>query len=215
MKRLVSIILGMMILILPVAVFAESVAIGEVLADKMPSWAAGQEANIADMVKAEYEAQKAAGFNLGNPEDAIQGWNDVVVRQFFKGGDNKGNPWGWGATGYVGFIMAAKDAKRAYTLKNEMLDAWSALGHFDNVGYPISNQFEEDGKLYQNFSKGYIVCAVDDSTTAELKEGVKEPAAEQKTADDSNPKTGDGSIIGYFAISLAGLTGITLLKKRK
>lgn len=215
MKRFVSIILVMMVLILPVAIFAESVAIGEILADKMPSWAAGQEASYADMVKAEYEAQKTAGFNLGNPEDAIQGWNDVVVRQLFKGGDNKGNPWGWGATGYVGFIMVAKDAKQAYTLKNEMLDAWSALGHFDNVGYPTSNQFEEGGKIYQNFSKGYIVCAVDDSTTAELKEGIKEPTAEQKTEDASNPKTGDISMIEYTAMSLAGLAGITLLKKRK
>ncbi len=216
MKRIISIILALSVFILPTLAFADSVAVGDFIPDKMPSWAAGQEAKIAEMVIAEYEAQKAAGFNLGNPEDAIQSWNDVVARQLFKGGDNKGNPWGWGATGYVGFIMVSKDAKQAYTLKNEMLDAWAALGHFDSVGAPTSNQFEENGKIYQNFSKGYIVCDAGDSTTAELKEGVKQQvASEQKAADALNPKTGDASMIGYVVLSLVGLAGVTLVKKRK
>ncbi len=212
MKRAISILLVVFILALPIISLAEdAVEVGDVKADSMPAWTSGSESDISAKVIAEYQAQQTAGFDLGTPQDEIQGWNDVVVRQFFKNGDNKGNPWGWGATGYVGFIMYSEGASQAYTLKNEMLDAWAALGHFDSVGYPTSNQFEENGKIYQNFSKGYLVCDVDDSTTAELMTGTKEQAQSEAT----NPQTGDTGAAAYAIFALVGSAGAFLAAKKK
>ncbi|MHB8962715.1 MAG: hypothetical protein ACYC5K_06130, partial [Saccharofermentanales bacterium] len=122
MKKLISTILIALFLVVPTLVFAEETfELGAIKAgaDAMPTWAAGSETSISQYVIAEYNAQTAAGFDLGAVKDEVQGWNGVVARQLFVNGDNKGSPWGWGATGFLGAIMVSEGATRAFTLKNE------------------------------------------------------------------------------------------------
>ena len=214
MKKILLVLLVISLMTLPAFVFAEdTVEVGDMKMDAMPAWAVGNETAISAKIIAEYQNQADDGFDLGTPQDEVQGWNDAVVRQFFKFGDNTGSPWGWGATGAVGFIMY-REGDNAYTLKNEMLDAWSALGHFDSVGYPTSNKFEEGGKIYQNFSMGYIVCDVDDSTSAELMTGTITPTPEEDDESES-PSTGDIGVMIPMVIGLLSISGVAAIRKKK
>ena len=152
--------------------YKSAVPVGEmssVPAD-IAAWAVGDEADISAKILAEFDAQADAGFDFGGAWQAVKSWDGQVMFQPFNGGSNEGNLWGWGTVGDVvvgaGFIMYSEGASQAYSLINEMSEAWGNGGHWNTVGYPVGNQFEYEGMLYQNFSKGYMACEPGDSSTA-------------------------------------------------
>lgn len=194
---------------------------------EIAEWAVGNESEISDMISDEFDAQATEGFDFGEPWQVIKSWDGQVMYQPFNGGSNTGNLWGWGTVGGVvvgaGFIMYSDGADQAYSLINEMSEAWGAKGHWNNVGYPIGNQFEHEGMIYQNFSKGYIVCEPGDSETAVLHAGeffdiTSEPSEETSSEVISSPSTNDavsgmGMIIPTL-IGLAGASGLIIRKRR-
>jgi LPXTG-motif cell wall-anchored protein len=192
------------------------------------AWAVGKEADVAEKITAEFNAKATSGFDFGGPWQAVKQWEGVVMFQPFNGGDNEGNLWGWGTVNNVkigaGFIMYSEGAEQAYSLINEMSEAWGNLGHFNAVGYPIENQFVYEGKIYQNFSKGYMVITPGDSSTAVLHadeyfeiDDETSSTDSSEDPDDESPETGDAVTAGLVLSALVGLAGaaaITVKRKR-
>ena len=235
MKKLFSMFLVFSLVMVFAFSFASAAELGEIAAGEMPTWAAGIESNVAAKIVDEYDAQADAGFDFGTPWQAVKTWDNYVAFQPFNGGDNEGNLWNWGMVGEekvgAGFIMYSEGADRAYSLINEMSEAWGALGHWGAVGYPVSNQFMKDGKIYQNFSLGYLEITPGDSSTAVLNSGsmaepTPEPTATEApsatdvptatTAPDDTEAPGDAGSIGFILMgSLAALAGTAVFKGKK
>ena len=191
------------------------------------AWAVGKEADVAAMIQAEFDAKAAADFDFGGAWQPVKQWEGVVMFQPFNGGDNEGNLWGWGTVNNVkigaGFIMYSEGASQAYSLINEMSEAWGNLGHFNAIGYPIGNQFEHEGMIYQNFSKGYMVITPGDSSTAVLhageffavEDGSSSEVSSEEPDDNESPETSDGVSAGLLLSALLGLAGAATVTARK
>ena len=136
-----------------------------------------------------YKNQQYAGFNLGKPhtEYGIKTWDGVVdgvMYQVFWYGDNPVcAPWNMN----TGFIMQAAPDKNAYALKGDMLNVWfSGVGnHFAGAGAPDGDEFEMNGKVYQQFVNGYISFTKGDPSTAVYTEG-KAPTPVPETVGVAN-----------------------------
>ncbi len=232
MKRTAVFLLVVLVMVLSICASSMAATLGAIAPGEIPAWAVGQETEITNKIVAEFNAQASAGFDFGTPWQDVKGWENVIVFQPFNGGDNQGNLWGWGTVDSVvvgaGFIMLSEGADRAYSLINEMSEAWGNLGHFGVVGYPTSNQFEVDGKIYQNFSLCYLECDPGNSASAVVHAGevkvnpadetpteapTSEPTAEPTSGE--NPSTADPASAVLVLAALSGLVGMVAVRSRK
>ena len=126
---------------------------------------AAEEAALKEAILEEYNYQRAHGFDPGTLNGSIEGWGDLLSRQFFIDGTGT---YMLSAGEAVGTAMIAADVcfGKAYTVKNEMLEIWTYGGTkdedgtkhdaFDKSGSPTENVIRmEDGTQYQQFSMSY------------------------------------------------------------
>ncbi|MDR1093854.1 MAG: hypothetical protein LBL66_06865 [Clostridiales bacterium] len=135
-------------------------AVGQ-LNGSMPQWAVGKTASITNAFKAAAEkvkttdAVQAGGYDLGEANDYANLWRpeDLVISQRFVGGDNTGNPYGWGKQGR---LMVNDADSVAFPLLGDNLTRWAQLNGLRQVGYPLSYPYAMGGESYQIFSKSYF-----------------------------------------------------------
>lgn len=84
---------------------------------------------------------------MGKPTGAITGWHTEGWVQEFSGGDF-GNC----------LLFMLKDAQDALVIRGDILEHIRQQGGFGQFGMPISDPYEENGTLYQDFARG-IVCS--------------------------------------------------------
>lgn len=122
---------------------------------------AKQEAAEFEAILEEYNYQRSIGFDPGVISGGVEGWGELLSRQFFVDGSGTHNCLG------LGTAMIAADVcfGKAYTVKNKMFEAWERGGvadidgikhdAFDKSGCPTENEFLMDGTYYQQFSLSY------------------------------------------------------------
>ena len=128
----------------------------------MPAWAIGKEAQIKQaFVAAEQKIKttdilQEGGFDLGVAFEPVTLWmpENLALTQPFAGGDNSGNPYGWGTQGR---LMLSDADGVVFPLVGASLTRWASLNGFRVVGYPLSYPFVLDGYTYQVFSKAYFM----------------------------------------------------------
>lgn len=122
---------------------------------------AAKEALFAAILE-EYNYQRTElGFDPGELSGTLQGWGDLLSRQFFANGSGSVD------CGGEGTAMIAADVcyGKAYTLKDTMWNAWTNWnckdedgvdrpGH-DKSGCPTENEFKMGDLYYQQFSMSY------------------------------------------------------------
>lgn len=236
MKKLFTV--GVLCLALMISMVSVALAatvpdgVGTIREDGWPQdWDASKKQTVTDAFIAEYKAQADAGFNLGTPNggDQVHAW-DGPVSQNFTGGDSTSNAWGINT---LAIIFVNAPGERAYTVKNEILNAFQTIGAPAACGGPLSNEFiNKDGNLCQNFKNGAFVkvngtvewkggeAFEEPAAPAEEKPAEEKPAeekpAEEKPADekpaDNNPATGDAGMMIYIA--MAGVSGLAMFKRK-
>lgn len=236
LKKLLSLALCvMMMFTLTTAVFAEGHKVGEV----NPNSILPDKDKIQKAIEDEYNAQKAAGFNPGEPmtddNGFVHDWSGVLVQNFTNGDStskafDEGGAYGFFAWKKLALIYVVKiDGEyKAFTAKNQALDAAVVApgGDPGTTGAPISNEFVKDGVVCQNYQKGAVI-----GDKFVVGEKVEQPAAEtpaETTTDtpagttvdtpapaQENPKTGDAGAAAYVVAALIGLAGAAFFSRKK
>ena len=122
---------------------------------------------IKQVVQNEYNLQLSKGFNPGYPAPNIYGnvgyvhewWGTLV--QFFVNGDSESVIAGKYFPLYpkitLIFVIRKNGKYEAFTVKNEILDVFLSVGGPMVCGVPVSDEFEKDGLMVQNFQNGAII----------------------------------------------------------
>lgn len=128
----------------------------------------------------EYNNQRAMGTDPGTPVGRIEGWDSLLNRQFFDDGYPASSNMNLGTDAHgSALIMIDVPNGNAYTLKGQMLNMWTwgatdEDGHedwlFAKAGAPAVNEFQMDGKTYQQFAYSYAYYS--DSQSAIIRHGI-------------------------------------------
>lgn len=139
-----------------------------------------------------YKNAQYQGFNLGTPHtgESVKLWDgtQVLYQVFFNGDNPQGPVWGLNE----GFIMQSAPDKNAYVIKGDMLRAWYAGvgGSFAGAGAPDGDEFEMNGKVYQQFINGYISYDKEDASTAVFTPGEAPKKVPETVGVANEPLTG-------------------------
>lgn len=122
----------------------------------------------------EYNNQRAMGTDPGTPVGRIEGWDSLLNRQFFTDGYPASNSINLGSDARgSALIMIDVPNGNAYTLKGQMLSMWTwgatdEDGNYDylfaKAGAPAVNEFQMDGKTYQQFAHSYAYSSTSGSS---------------------------------------------------
>ncbi len=139
------------------ALFTVASGTGDIIATGY-TWDAGTKASVTAKFIAEYQSQQSRGFNIGTPAggDKVHVWGSSLgdfLSQNHSGGDSTRNEWGMNNLAII--MMAAPD-KPAFTVANDMVVNYAAIGAVGVVGAPLSNEFIVNGDTYQKFTEFFI-----------------------------------------------------------
>lgn len=126
------------------------------LGEDLPYWADGYESEIEQAFKDAYARTVSTGYRLGGATGEVELWKpeNNVLSQTFEGGDNTGNPYGWGAQGR---LMLNQGGGKAFALLDSQLTRWASEGGLGTVGYPLSDRYTYGDRDYQAFSNAYMI----------------------------------------------------------
>ncbi|MGI6270428.1 MAG: DUF5018 domain-containing protein [Candidatus Howiella sp.] len=138
----------------------------------------------------EYNNQRAMGTDPGTPVGKIEGWDSLLNRQFFDEGYPASNNMNLGTDAHgSALIMIDVPNGKAYTLKGQMLSMWTwgatdEDGNedwlFAKAGAPAVNEFQMDGKTYQQFAHSYAYYS--NSSSAIIRHGIGSFSASKQVA---------------------------------
>jgi len=164
MKKFISIViaLGMIISLLTFVQAAIPAEVGLIQAaegyEPYP-WAENTKDAVSKAIIAEYKAQAAKGFNVGEPEGThgyAHEWGGFVAQNFVNG-DSTANVPEWGANyKNVSIIMVETPTSQAFTIQDSFLLKFAAAGSVAVAGCATSNVFSFDGYTYQRFTEFFF-----------------------------------------------------------